>query len=63
MWRNNASGHTAIWLMNGTAMATGNVIYTDPNWSVTHVSDTNGDGKADLVWRNSRRRARPRCGS
>jgi hypothetical protein len=25
----------------------------DPNWRVTHLGDFNGDGKADIVWRNT----------
>ena len=39
--------------MNGTAMASSAVIMADANWSATHVGDFNGDGKADLAWRNA----------
>jgi hypothetical protein len=39
--------------MNGTAPASSAVVLTDVNWAVTHVADTNGDGKSDLLWRNA----------
>ena len=53
VWRNTASGATAIWLMNGLAIASSAVVLPDASWSVTHIADTNGDGKSDLLWRNS----------
>ena len=41
--------------MNGTsALPSGSAVVSgDPNWVVTHIGDTNGDGKSDLLWRNS----------
>jgi len=53
VWRNNTTGQTATWLMNGTTPASSAVVLTDVNWAVTHVADTNGDGKSDLLWRNA----------
>jgi alpha-tubulin suppressor-like RCC1 family protein len=53
LWRNRVTGETALWLMNGTTSISSAVVFSDPNWAVTHVGDLDGDGKADLVWRNS----------
>ena len=39
--------------MNGATQSAGQVVMTDPNWSVTHMADTNGDGKSDLLWRRA----------
>jgi G8 domain/FG-GAP-like repeat len=40
--------------MNGVAIAsTVGLLGPDPNWSVSHTADFNGDGKADLLWRNT----------
>ncbi len=42
-----------MWLMNGSNITGGGVIHNDPNWSITKSGDFNGDGKTDLIWRNS----------
>jgi hypothetical protein len=47
LWYNAASGDTAIWLMNGTALKGGGLLLRDPNWKVVATPDLNGDGKAD----------------
>jgi hypothetical protein len=47
------SGQSAMWLMNGVAVASGGTIMPSPSWSITQVGDFNGDDHADLVWRNS----------
>ncbi len=39
--------------MNGLAPTGSAILSDDPNWLVTNVGDFNGDGKADLVWRNA----------
>jgi glucose/arabinose dehydrogenase len=45
---------TTTWLMNGTSIsAAANILTTDPTWSVSHIADFNGDGKADILWRNT----------
>jgi Gametolysin peptidase M11/FG-GAP-like repeat/FG-GAP repeat len=49
----NPNGQTAIWLMSGLAVSSSATIFADPNWTVTHTADLNGDGKSDLIWRNS----------
>jgi hypothetical protein len=57
VWRNDITG-----MIYGQLMNTANdfpfrgegVIYTEPNldWKVVALGDYNGDGKADLLWRN-----------
>jgi glucose/arabinose dehydrogenase len=45
---------TTTWLMNGTSIsAAANILTTDPAWTISHIADFNGDGKADILWRNS----------
>jgi hypothetical protein len=40
--------------MNGaTVISQVGLLGPDPGWSVTHVADFNGDGKADLLWQNT----------
>jgi hypothetical protein len=40
--------------MNGTVLSsTGNLGSVFPPWSIAGVGDFNGDGKADILWRNS----------
>ena len=55
LWRNGATGENYIYLMNGLEILPGEgYIRTvaDQNWIVVGVADFNGDGKADIVWRN-----------
>jgi hypothetical protein len=53
VWKNSATGASALWLMNGTAFASGQQLLGDPAWSVTQVADFDDDGRSDLIWRNS----------
>jgi hypothetical protein len=62
VWRNSATGGNSVWLMNGFSRTSGALILavTDWNWEVVErgtsrydaASDFNGDGKADILWRN-----------
>jgi len=49
VWRNNASGATNLWLMDGLAFLAGGSI-TNPGSTVAAVDDFDDDGRADLVW-------------
>jgi hypothetical protein len=53
LWRNTATGGVSAWLMNGLAYTSYATLLTDPAWSVTHTGDLSGDGRTDLVWRNT----------
>jgi FG-GAP-like repeat len=55
-WR-DTNGNVAIWLMNGTQILNptsalvANVPY--PQWTIIGTGDFNGDGYADLLWRDN----------
>ena len=59
LWR-NASGALAGWTMNGGSIvassaltSSGVTVNPDRSWSIGGTSDFNGDGNADVLWRNS----------
>ncbi len=59
LWR-NAGGTLADWTMNGSsilssdAITSGGVAVTpDASWSVAGIGDFNGDGRRDVLWRNT----------
>jgi hypothetical protein len=55
-WRDNVGGLNASWLMNGASIATLNFYVSVPpgaGWTTVALGDFNGDGKADVFWRNS----------
>jgi hypothetical protein len=53
VWRNDATGETALWLMSEGLYMRGAVVVADPAWRVTHVGDFDTDGTTDLLWHNA----------
>lgn len=53
LWRSD-TGSIGIWFMNGTVLSSGPGLGTVPsNWRIVATADFNGDGKSDLLWRNT----------
>ncbi|MDI9847256.1 VCBS repeat-containing protein, partial [Rhodoblastus sp. 17X3] len=59
LWR-NTNGALYDWAMNGSQIGSaqpityqGAAVNLDASWSVAGVGDFNGDGKADVLWRNT----------
>jgi chitodextrinase len=58
LWRNSATGDVYVYLMNGlksTTLTSGGYVTTvdDQTWQVRAIGDFDGDGKADILWRNN----------
>jgi hypothetical protein len=55
-WRHAATGENYLYPMNGTVIKPTEGYLravADMNWSIVASSDYDGDGKADILWRNS----------
>jgi hypothetical protein len=56
LWRNASTGENYVYPMNGTTILAGEGYLrtvADLNWTVAGIGDFDGDGKADIVWRNT----------
>jgi len=56
LWHNNVTGENIVWLMNGATLLSSGAVFStvaDLNWSIAGVADLDGDGKSDILWRNS----------
>ncbi len=50
------TGENIVWLMNGATLLSSGAVFatvSDLNWSIAGVADLDGDGKSDILWRNS----------
>jgi hypothetical protein len=53
VWRNQTTGETAIWVMQGTSFVRSEALpFVEDCWVVGGVADFTGDGATDLLWRN-----------
>ena len=48
-----ATGEIVAWLMNGASLSSGARLLPPGTWTVVTTGDYNGDGKADLVFKNT----------
>jgi ELWxxDGT repeat protein len=63
LWRQASTGALVEWTMFGPTVSAagstgnltfqGNVVAPDASWSVVQIDDFNGDGRADVLWRQS----------
>jgi hypothetical protein len=56
LWRNSSTGQNYVYPMNGTAIKPSEGYLrtvADLNWNIVGAGDLDGDGRADIVWRNS----------
>lgn len=56
LWRNRFSGELGIWLINGSQIfqyASLGVVPPDSGWIPIGSDDFNGDGRTDILWRNT----------
>jgi ELWxxDGT repeat protein/VCBS repeat-containing protein len=53
LWRNDETGQTDVWEMNGTTLNQSDTIANipDPNWRLEGTGDFNQDQQTDIVWR------------
>jgi hypothetical protein len=59
VWRHAATGHNAIWMMNGSSVSSttffspeGAAQLSDLNWEIRALGDLNADRQPDVIWQN-----------
>jgi hypothetical protein len=56
LWQHQSSGALGVWFMNGAEVGWTTPIssppLTDLGWKIRGAGDTNGDGRADLIWQH-----------
>jgi Domain of unknown function (DUF4347)/FG-GAP-like repeat len=55
LWRNDLDDRVVLWTMDGTTVVSSVATSTptlDQKWKAAGTGDFNGDGKADMLWRN-----------
>jgi hypothetical protein len=58
IWRNQETGSVGVWLMDGITASSTAVLWPatnpgDSDWVPMTTGDFDGDGKTDVIWRNS----------
>src|SRR3989454_966241 len=56
LWRNTSTGENYIYFMDGTAIKPGEGFIrtvADQSWKVAGIGDFDGDGRDDILWRNT----------
>src|SRR5205807_2205513 len=56
LWRDTSTGQNYIYFMDGSTIKPGEGFtgtVPDQNWQVAGIGDFDGDGKDDILWRNS----------
>jgi Putative Ig domain/FG-GAP-like repeat len=56
LWSNSKTGAMAIWQMNGAQVLSSSLVSSplpDSSWRLGGIGDFNGDGKSDVLWRNT----------
>ena len=57
IFQHKTEGWLAVWLMNGSQVIGTSYLsinrMTDPSWQIAAAGDTDGDGKADIIWQNT----------
>jgi len=57
IWQNTGDGRLGVWLMDGSQVLSTAALsiprMSSPAWQIRAVGDTNGDGRADILWHKS----------